>query len=323
MAELGADPIAELAEHVTTRVPTASPDSWVGDVRAHMAGQSFDSADELVVLDGERLAGIVGVERLFAADAGAGVGEVMDPDPPAIGPGDQGEVVARRAVARGESSLAVVDADQRFLGLIPAPRMLAMLLDEHDQDLARIGGYVAGTSAAQRAALEPVQRRLWHRLPWLLVGLVGAMASTVIVGSFEDRLEANVLLALFIPAVVYMADAVGTQTETLLIRGFAAGVSVRQVLVQELLTGLVLGGFVGGVFLPFAWIAWGDADVALAVGVALFASCSIATLVAMLLPALFQRFGRDPAFGSGPLATVIQDLLSIAVYFAVTVAIVG
>ena len=42
----------------------------------------------------------------------------------------------------------------------------------------------------------------------------------------------------------------------------------------------------------------------------------------MLLPALFQHFGRDPAFGSGPLATVIQDLLSIVVYFAVAVAIV-
>ena len=306
MAEIGADPIAELAEHVTTRVPTAGPDATAGEVRAAMAGRAYDSADELVVLDGGRLAGIVGVERLFAAAAGARLGEV----------------VARHAVARGESSLAVVDAERRFLGLVPAPRMLALLLDEHDRDLARIGGYMAATSQAQRVALEPVRRRLWHRLPWLLVGLLGAMASTVIVGSFEDRLEANVLLALFIPAVVYMADAVGTQTETLLIRGLAAGVEVRQVLLQELLTGLILGGLVGGVFLPFAWIAWGDADVALAVGVALFASCSIATVVAMLLPALFQRFGRDPAFGSGPLATVIQDLLSIVVYFAVAVAIV-
>jgi magnesium transporter len=50
---------------------------------------------------------------------------------------------------------------------------------------------------------------------------------------------------------------------------------------------------------------------------ALFASCSIATGVAMALPWLFQRFGAGPAFGSGPLATVIQDLLSIAVYLAI------
>jgi magnesium transporter len=42
---------------------------------------------------------------------------------------------------------------------------------------------------------------------------------------------------------------------------------------------------------------WGDGDVAFAVALALFSSCSIATLVAMTLPWLFQRFGADPAFG--------------------------
>jgi len=30
---------------------------------------------------------------------------------------------------------------------------------------------------------------------------------------------------------------------------------------------------------------------------------------------VFERLGRDPAYGSGPLATIIQDVLSLAVYF--------
>jgi magnesium transporter len=38
---------------------------------------------------------------------------------------------------------------------------------------------------------------------------------------------------------------------------------------------------------------------------------------------LFGRFGADPAFGSGPLATVVQDLLSLLIYFAVASALVG
>ena len=63
-------------------------------------------------------------------------------------------------------------------------------------------------------------------------------------------------------------------------------------------------------------------EVAVAVALAMFASCSIATLVATALPAAFQRLGKDPAFGSGPLATVFQDLLSIAVYLAIAGAIV-
>jgi magnesium transporter len=61
--------------------------------------------------------------------------------------------------------------------------------------------------------------------------------------------------------------------------------------------------------------------VAASVAIALFVSCSVATLVAMALPAALSRFGRDPAFGSGPLATVIQDLLSIAAYFGVATAL--
>jgi magnesium transporter len=36
-----------------------------------------------------------------------------------------------------------------------------------------------------------------------------------------------------------------------------------------------------------------------------------------MLPWLFARLGYDPALGSGPLATVIQDVLSILIYFLV------
>ncbi len=246
----------------------------------------------------------------------------MDPDPPSVAPDTDQERAARGMVERHECSLAVVDADGRFLGLIPPHRMLRILLDEHDQDLARMGGYLAGTTRARSAAEEPVAQRLWHRLPWLLVGLLGAMGATAIVGGFEHQLEANVLLAFFIPAVVYMADAVGTQTETVMIRALAAGVTVRSVLRRELVTGVVMGVVIGSAFLAFALIGWGDAEVAVAVALAMFASCSIATLVAMALPAAFQRIGKDPAFGSGPLATVFQDLLSILVYLGIVVAVV-
>jgi magnesium transporter len=220
-------------------------------------------------------------------------------------------------VAAGESALAVEDAHGAFSGLVPPDRLLAVLLEEHRTDLARLGGYLAGTTQAREAAIEPVRRRLWHRLPWLLLGLVGAMAATVLVGAFESQLEAKVLLAFFVPGVVYMADAVGTQTEALLIRGLSAGVPLARAARRELITGLALGVIVAAAFLPFAWLVWGDGQVAATVALALFAGCSIATLVAMLLPWAFHRLGHDPAFGSGPLATVIQDLLSIAIYLAI------
>ena len=107
-----------------------------------------------------------------------------------------------------------------------------------------------------------------------------------------------------------------------MIRALAAGVTTRTIIRREIITGLVMGTVVGLVFFAFVALGWGDVAVAAAVALALMASCSIATLVAMILPTVFQRFGRDPAFGSGPLATVTQDLLSIAVYFLIVAAIV-
>jgi magnesium transporter len=310
------------ADYASESVPVARRGQSVGEVRGQLAGRKFRCAEDVVVLESGRLVGLISIERLLAADPDVGVEDVMDADPPMVAPDTDQQRAARRMVERHESSLAVVDADGAFVGLIPPYRMLRVLLNEHHEDLARLGGYLAGSARARGAAEERVTQRLWHRLPWLLVGLLGAMGATAIVGGFKEQLEANVLLAFFIPAVVYMADAVGTQTETVLIRALSAGITVRSVLRRELLTGLVMGAVIGAAFLIFALIGWGEADVAAAVALAMFASCSIATLVAMALPALFQHLGLDPAFGCGPLATVLQDLLSIVVYLAIVVAVV-
>jgi len=145
------------------------------------------------------------------------------------------------------------------------------------------------------------------------------MTSAAIVGAFEQELRKELLLAFFVPAVVYMADAVGTQTETLVIRGLALGVPIRAVVARELATGLVIGALARLALLPVRaprlgrWQGRGSCrDLA-------DDQRSVATVVAMALPYTLARLGRDPAFGSGPLATVIQDLLSILAYFAVAV----
>ena len=307
--------------HATSRVPVARADQTLGDLRDSLAGSAFEFADDIAVLDGARLVGLVPVERLFAAEREERVGEVMDASPPVLTPDADQEQVAWRMARGGESSVVVVDASGRFLGLIPPHRMIGVLLAEHDEDVARLGGYMASTERARQASEESLRRRLWHRLPWLLLGLVGALASAAIIGAFEEELDRNVLLAFFIPGVVYMAAAIGTQTQTVLIRGFSIGVPLRRVLVGELLSGLALSAVVAAAFLPVAAVGWGETDVAVGVAVALFASGVASTLIAIALPWAFQRLGADPAFGSGPLATVIQDLLTIGIYFAIAVPV--
>ncbi len=311
----------EAREYATARVPTASPSDSVRSARGAMVGTAFDFVDEIVVLNDGKLVGLVAFSDLLEAPDGMSIEGLMDRDPVTLGAGASEEEAAWRMVRHRQRNLAVTDADGAFVGLIPSDRLIGRLLTEHDEDAARLGGYLASSGRARLAAEEPVRRRLLHRLPWLLVGLVGAMGSALIVGAFEAQLDKKVLLAFFVPAVVYMADAVGTQTETLLIRGMSANINMRTVVRRELITGVLIGLLIGAAFFPFALIVWGDANVALAVALALIASCSIATSVATVLPRWLARLGSDPAFGSGPLATIVQDLLSIAVYLAIATPI--
>lgn len=311
------------AQHASTAVPIAGPDEPASEVLRGLVGRRFDSASVVAVCAGDRLIGVVTIERLLTADPRAPLRAVMDPDPPTVAPGTDQEQAAWQAVNHGEPGLAVVDPTGRFGGLIAPQRLLAVLLAEHDEDLARLGGFLRTTAAARTASTEPVTHRLWHRLPWLLLGLAGALAAAGIVGAFENALERNVLVALFVPGVVYIADAVGTQTEALVIRGLSVGVGIGRVVIRETITGLLVGALLGALSAPVIWLIWHDAAVALAVALAVFAASSMATLIAMALPWLFRRLGQDPAFGSGPLATVIQDLLSIAVYFTAITLVTG
>jgi magnesium transporter len=310
------------AEHAAPNVPTGRAEEPAGEVRERIAGTHFDCADDLAVLDGDRLLGIVSIEHLLAAPAAATLASLMDREPTVVGPGVDQEVVAHRMVRHGEASIAVVDSKGRFRGLIPPHAMLGVLLAEHEEDLARLGGFLAGSERARSAAEERISRRLWHRLPWLALGLLGSMVTAVIVSAFEDQLRVEVLLAVFIPAVVYLADAVGTQTEAVLIRGLAVGIDFRKTVRREIGSGLIAGAIIGAVFTLFILAGWGDGSVALAVGISLLAACGVASVIAMVLPWTFQRLGSDPAFGSGPLATVLQDLISVAVYLVIGTAIV-
>jgi magnesium transporter len=316
-------PFESAARLMTTNIVVVEPTATVSDVRGKLMDRRYDSVSDIAVCDGTSLKGLLRIEDVLAAPPHTPVTEIMDTDPPLVAHGLDQQIVAWKAVEHGDVALAVVDDDDRFLGLIPPQRLLGVLLEEHHEDMARLGGFLKGTSTARAASMEPVHQRLWHRLPWLLVGLLGAMAAALIVDGFEGRLREEVVLAFFIPGVVYLADAVGTQTEALIIRGLSVGVTIREVVTRELLTGVLAGAALGAAFLPFGVLVWDETDVAITVSIALFASCTLATAIAMALPWLFSVLRRDPAFGSGPLATVIQDLLSIVVYFAVASVIVG
>jgi magnesium transporter len=316
-------PLDGLEELVCRNVPRVAPDATAAEIRRALLCTVYESVEDIAVCEGDHLVGLLRIEDLLAAPEDTLARDLMDADPPVVTPAVDQEVAAWKAVERSECSLAVVDDVGHFVGLIAPWRLLAVLLSEHDEDVARLSGFLHSASSALVTSEESVARRFWHRLPWLALGLAGSVGAAVIVSGSEESLSENIILAFFMPGIVYMADAVGTQTEALVIRGLSVGVTIGHVVRRELITGLLIGAALAAIFLPVVLLGWGRVDVAVAVALSLFAACSTATGVALVLPWVLDRLGKDPAFGSGPLATVIQDLLSIVLYLAITGAIVS
>ncbi len=156
------------------------------------------------------------------------------------------------------------------------------------------------------------------RLPWLIVGLVGGIVASFLVSRFEGILSENISLAFFLPLIVYLSDAVGTQTQTIFVRNLAKGnAKFLTYLVKEFLIGIFLG-LVFGVLMGILAKVWiGSTEIALSVGIALFVTVASAPIVALVVAEVIFKEHEDPAIGAGPFTTIIQDVISILVYFLV------
>ena len=306
-------------EHLVPAEARARPDEIAADVLARLAREKPASVELLcVVEDDGRLAGALPIARLFALPDDVRVGEAMDASFPRVAPDADQEAAASLALHRGVDVLPVVDAAGRLLGVMPSRALLHVLRREHVEDLHVLAGIRRETAEARHAIEDPPLRRARHRLPWLLVGLAGAMMATAAMAGFESTLQANVAVAFFVPALVYLADAIGTQSETIAVRGLSLTRSgIAHLLASELRTGMLIGATLGLLsYLPI-FLAFGDARLAAAVSSGIFFAGSVAAAIGLLFPWLLARLGRDPAYGSGPIATVLQDILSLLVYFAV------
>ena len=305
--------------HLTERVPRAQPTDRAGAVRTRLAGGDFQAIETLYVLDdGGRLKGLVELVDLLAAAADVPMLELMRLAPVCVHPHDDQEQVAGLAVEHQLAAVPVADAEGRFQGVVPPTALITILRREHIEDLNLLAGLRHDHLRSLRAMTEAPVRRARERLPWLLVGLAGSFLATWVVSRYEQTLSREVTVAFFMPAIVYLADAIGTQSEAIAVRGFSMNhVPLRRSIVGEIQTGFLIGSILGLLSLPFVLIGFGSQRLALAVAFSIFAAGGVATSIGILLPWGLERLGRDPAFGSGPVATILQDLLSLMIYFLV------
>jgi magnesium transporter len=225
------------------------------------------------------------------------------------------------AIERNIKAVPVIDHRGKFLGVVPSDGILAILHEEHIEDALHFAGIRPFDGGEVFKA--SITTHIKKRLPWLLIGLIGGIAAARFIGIFDALLEAELALAAFIPMIVYLADAIGSQTQTIFIRSisFGGGISLQKVFLREGVIGAVMACIFGLLSALIAGLWWESAVLAWIIGISVTMTIIIATVIAIFLPWFFLVRNIDPAIASGPLATVVRDILSIAIYFGIAMVV--
>ena len=296
----------------------------VGSVWKELRQEGRDVADLVIVLDGMgKFSGLVEVSDLIRATDQIRIEEIMRSDIPMISLESDLEDAASLAIQSRLSSLPVLDSEGRTVGILTSRTLMEVLRVEHIEDIHHLAGVLHGSDQARNAMVGNPFTRAKYRLPWLMVGLGGSMVATTIVANFEETLQTQIAIVFFLPAIVYLADAVGTQSEAIAVRGLSLmDVQIRDIIFGELITGLLVGLVLAVFTGAFALTVFADKALALAIFISVVCASTIASALGIFLPWVFSKVGWDPAMASGPVATVIQDVISIAIYLgAVSVAV--
>jgi magnesium transporter len=160
-----------------------------------------------------------------------------------------------------------------------------------------------------------VKRLILLRAPSILLGLLLGILLSFVFSRFEEVLAKDIRVAFFIPFVVYIAAAVGAQTQSIFARDLKTGhASFKKYFAKEISVGFILGivSALLSSLIAYAWFR--EPLLACVVGLSMLISVSIAPLVALVVTESLQIEHLDPAVGAGPIATVIQDTLSVLIY---------
>ncbi|MCG8619028.1 MAG: magnesium transporter [Desulfobacterales bacterium] len=279
-----------------------------------------------VIDDYGRLVGVSSLRQLVVESPNRSLKEFMATDIITVKPYTDREEVARLVSRYDFLAIPVVDDDNRIVGIVTVDDVIDILHEAATEDMLKMAGV-----GEEYVETQTIVKGTRIRLPWLFASCLGGVAAFFIIGGFEETLLQFAGLAAFIPVIMGMGGNIGTQSSTIVVRGIATGrIDVKdfsQVVTKELAVGLILGVIYGAMigmvakvsFLnePFSWA------LAIAVGLAIVSSMTVAALVGSTVPLIFQRLNIDPAVATGPFVTTSIDIVSVYCYFMIARFLLG
>jgi len=217
-------------------------------------------------------------------------------------------------------SAPVVDEEGRLIGLITIDDAMAVLDEEHEEDILRLAG-VAEESALSDNVRETTQRRL----PWLFVNLVTSILASLVIAQFEAEIAQIVALAVLMPIVASMGGNAGTQSLTVAVRAIATkdltGANVWRVIRREVLVGLI-NGVIFAVVMGVVGLIWfGSPALGYVIAAAMVVNMVVAGLAGTMIPVILERIGVDPALASGAFVTTVTDIVGFFAFLGLAAVV--
>ncbi len=209
-------------------------------------------------------------------------------------------------------SAPVTDDDGRLAGVITIDDAMAVLDEEHEEDVFRLAG--VGDESLSNSTLEIVKRRF----PWLAVNLATAILASIVIAIFEDVLAAVVALAVLMPIVASMGGNAATQSMTVAVRALATrdltASNALRVIRRESVAGL-LNGMIFAVIMGIVGFVWfGMPMIGVVIAIAMVVNLLVAGLAGVLVPLGLEKMGVDPALASGTFVTTVTDVVGFFVF---------
>ncbi len=312
---------------MTADVPVATESQTLREVHDMLArrGRKYETINYIYVLSSQKkLVGVLSVRDLFSARMSAKAGEVcVRKKLVTVHPSAHQEHAAYLALRHTLKAIPVVDVNRKFLGEITSDSILHIMHKEMHEDALKRAG-IRHPGAVHANVLElPLLDSLRHRIPWLILGLIGGLLAANIVGFFEATLQKNIMLAAFIPLIVYMSDAIGTQMEAYIIRDLAVDrdLPFPLYLLRQFIVVVAISVFLAILLFGSFGLLYSDWYMGFVIGLSLFVASVSSVCTGLIIPYGFSRLSLDPADASGPIATIVQDMLSIVIYFGIATAL--
>jgi len=275
-----------------------------------------DTFTQIFVIDPIfRLLGSVDLDRVLRSPRKTKIAEIMHETRHPI-PGNMDQEEAAHIFEQYDLlSAAVVDENERLVGVLTIDDVVDVIHEEVEEDIKRLAG------VGDEELSDSVRDTSRSRVPWLLVNLVTAFLAASVISLFEATIGQIVALAVLMPIVAGMGGNAGSQTMTVTVRALAtrdldvhnAGRIIRREALVGLLNGVLLGLLIGLI----AGLWFQSVEIGVIIATAILITMLAAALAGIIIPIALDRFGADPAVSSAVFVTAVTDIIGFFAFLGI------